>query len=120
MSTNPEKTPEPVVAAKRPRNDWPVRALLVLALLFAVQQTRPVLLPIVVAIVMTFMLAPAVRKLRHLGITDSIGAAVVVIALLGGLGLVGLAVAGPAISWWERAPSNMRQLSDAVDRLRAS
>lgn len=100
--------------------DWPLRALFVLALIFTVQHARQVLLPIVVAVVFTFMLAPAVRKLRRLGVTDAIGAALVVMAVLAGLGLLGSAVTGPAISWWERAPSNMQQLSDAIDRLRAS
>jgi len=66
------------------------------------------------------MLAPAVRRLRRLGITDAIGAALVVAAVLAGLVLIGSALTGPAISWWERAPSNVQQLSEAIDRLRSS
>ena len=97
-----------------------MRALFVLALIFTVQHARQVLLPMVVAVVFTFMLAPAVRKLRRVGVTDAIGAALVVLAVLAGIGLIGSAVTGPAISWWERAPSNMQQLSDAIDRLRST
>lgn len=102
------------------RADWALRGLFVLALLFTVQHTRTVLLPIVVALVFTFMLAPAVRKLRRYGLPDAIGAAFVVVAVLGGIGLVGLAVAGPALSWWERAPSSLTQLSSSIDRIRNS
>jgi len=55
-----------------------------------VEHARPVLLPIVVAVVFTLMLAPAVRKLRRLGVTEAIGAALVVTAVLAGLALIGL------------------------------
>jgi predicted PurR-regulated permease PerM len=43
-----------------------------------------------------------------------------VAALLGSAGLVGTTLAGPAAEWWERAPSNLRQLTVALDRLRAA
>jgi predicted PurR-regulated permease PerM len=113
---------EPTAAPKRvvARADWALRSLFVLALIFTVQQARQVLLPIVVAVVFTFMLAPAVRKLRRLGVPDAIGAAVVVMAVLGSVALVGLAVTGPALAWWERAPSSLSQVSDAIDRVRSS
>jgi len=70
--------------------------------------------------VLGFMLAPAVRRLRRFGLPDAIGAAVVVMAMLGGVAMIGSAVAGPALSWWDHAPSNMRQLGDALDRLRST
>ena len=114
MSTGPRATN--VLA----RSGWPVRAVFVLAFIFTVEHARPVLLPIILAVVFTLMLAPAVRKLRRLGVTDAIGAALVVAAVLAGLGLIGSALAGPAFSWWERAPQNVQQLSDAFDRLRSS
>ena len=47
------------------RFDWTLRALLAIALLFLIQHARTLLLPIVVAIVLTLMLAPAVRWLRR-------------------------------------------------------
>lgn len=102
------------------RADWALRVLALLAGVFAVKNARELLLPVVVAVVFTFMLAPAVRRLRHFGVTDAIGAALVVFAVLGGIAAVGAAVTDPALAWWERAPSNMRQLSDTLDRLRRS
>lgn len=106
--------------ALSPLRPWALRLLAGLALIFAIKSARDLLLPVVVAMVFAFMLAPAVRRLRHYGIVDSIGSALVVLAVLAGLGAVGVAVTGPALAWWERAPTNLRQLSDAVDRLRHS
>ena len=99
---------------------WPLRVLALLALVFTIQHARQVLLPIVVAVVLGFMLAPAVRRLRRVGLPEAIGAGLVVMAMLAGVAMIGSAVAGPALSWWDHAPSNMRQLGDALDRLRSS
>ncbi|HYS13301.1 MAG TPA: AI-2E family transporter [Burkholderiaceae bacterium] len=113
-------SPGPRATSVLARAGWPLRALFVLAFIFTVEHARPVLLPIVVAVVFTLMLAPAVRKLRRLGVTEAIGAALVVTAVLAGLALIGSSLTGPALSWWERAPQNLQQLSDAIDRLRSS
>jgi len=116
----PASQPSTAPSVGLARLAWPLRVLAVLAAVFTVQHARPVLLPIVVAVVFTFMLAPLVRRLRRWGIPDTIGAAIVVTAMLGGFAVIGSALAGPALSWWDRAPSNMRQLSDAIDRMRSS
>ena len=102
------------------RFDWTLRALLAIALLFLIQHARTLLLPIVVAIVLTLMLAPAVRWLRRFGISDAIGAAIVVLLALTSVVGVAAVISGPAVAWWERAPSNLRQLENAVDRVRES
>jgi predicted PurR-regulated permease PerM len=122
MSTEPPKT-SPAPAALNgilASPHWSLRVLCFLAFILMVEHARPVLLPIAVAVVFTLMLAPAVRRLRRFGIPDAIGAALVVAAVLGGLGMVGSAMTGPAISWWERAPTSLSQLGDAFDRLRSS
>ncbi|HUL67147.1 MAG TPA: AI-2E family transporter [Burkholderiaceae bacterium] len=115
-ATQASSTP-PIV---RTRSNWALRAILVLVFAFTVQHARALLLPIVIAVVLTFMLAPVVRSLRKFHMNDAISAALVVLALLAGLVIVGSALTGPALSWWERAPSNMQQLTAAVDRLRSS
>ena len=104
----------------RPRFDWTLRALLAIALLLLIQHARALLLPVVIAIVLTLMLAPAVRWLRRFGVSDAIGAALVVLLALSGVGAIAAAISGPAITWWERTPSNLNQLEDAFDRLRES
>lgn len=98
---------------------WVGKGLLAIGLVFLLQAARPVLLPVTVAVILTFVLATPVRRLRRLGIPEVAGAALVVGMLLGAVGLTSTVLAGPAAEWWERAPTNLRQLMETFDRLRA-
>ncbi len=99
---------------------WVGKALLAIALLFLLQAAKVVLLPLSVALLLTFLLFGPVRGLTHLGVPPALGAALVVGALLGVLGIAASNLAEPAAAWWERAPSSLHQLTQAVDRLRAA
>ncbi|HET9643918.1 MAG TPA: AI-2E family transporter [Burkholderiaceae bacterium] len=96
------------------------KALFAIALLFVLQLAKAILLPFAVALMLTFLLFGPVRLLTRIGVPSSLGAAVVVAAMLGAVGVVGNALAQPATDWWERAPSNLQQLGDMLDRLRAA
>ncbi|WP_119154879.1 AI-2E family transporter [Caldimonas tepidiphila] len=98
---------------------WAARGLLLIAMIFLLQFAQSLLLPLVVAVILTFVLSEPVRRLRRLGIPEMVGAGLVVAALLGVVGLAGSALAGPAADWWQRAPSNLRQLVETFDRVRA-
>jgi predicted PurR-regulated permease PerM len=98
---------------------WVGKALLAIAVLFLLQAAQPVLLPLAAALMLTFVLFGPVRALTRLGLPPALGAAVVVAALLGALAIVGSALAGPAAEWWDRAPQNLQQLMQTVDRVRA-
>ena len=69
--------------------------------------------------ILTFLLAEPVRRMRRLGIPEVVGAALVVGTLLGAVGVTSSMLAGPAAQWLERAPADLRQLMEAFDRLRA-
>jgi predicted PurR-regulated permease PerM len=99
---------------------WPLKAIFAVLLLPLIQQAKPLLLPIVVAVVFTLMLAPLVRRLRRIGINESIGAAIVIVIALAGVAGLAQAVAAPATAWWDRAPESIKQLSDTWERLRRS
>jgi predicted PurR-regulated permease PerM len=99
---------------------WVGRGLLAIAIVFLLQQAQPLLLPMASAVVLTFVLAPAVRWLRRRGLPEYVGAAVLVVTLLGGTTLVGSALIEPAAQWWERAPSAIARLLDRFDELRRS
>lgn len=101
-------------------SSFALNGLFAIALLFMLKFAEPVLLPILVAVIFTFLLSPTVRALRRRGIDDAIGAAIVVFGLLGAVGLLGSTLIGPATAWWERAPQNLQQLVDTVDRVRRS
>jgi predicted PurR-regulated permease PerM len=97
---------------------WVGKALFAFALLFLLQWAQVVLLPLALALLLTFLLYGPVRALVRLGVPSALGAALVVVACLGCIGIAGSMLAGPAADWWQRAPSNMDQLGGAIDRMR--
>jgi len=97
-----------------------LRSLLVIAIVLVLKAASDLLIPIAVALVLTFVLTTPVRTLRRYGVPEALGAAVVVATLLSCTVLMGVALSGPAAQWWERAPSTMAQLTAQFDRFRAS
>jgi predicted PurR-regulated permease PerM len=97
-----------------------LRGLLVIAIVLVLKAASDLLIPVAVALLLTFVLAPPVRTLRRYGIPEAIGAAVVVATLLSSTVLMGVALSGPAAQWWERAPSTLAELMMRFDRLRAA
>jgi predicted PurR-regulated permease PerM len=94
--------------------------LLAVALIVLAKYAQDVLLPVAVAIVLTFLFSPLVRRLRRYGIPDAIGAAVVVSAFVTGLIVVASVLAAPAAAWWDRAPQGIQQLIDRAEQWRRS
>jgi predicted PurR-regulated permease PerM len=84
--------------------------LLVLAALYTLYFARAFFLPIVLAVLLSFLLGPVVRALKKLHIPNAIGAALVVFGLLGSLGLGIYELAGPAYEWAQQAPRQIRRL----------
>jgi predicted PurR-regulated permease PerM len=99
---------------------WALRGLFAIVLVFALREAQPLLGPVVVAIVLTFVLAPVVRRLRRWGIPEVAGAALVVCALLGSTVPLAASLAEPAAAWWKKAPTTVAQLLARFDRLRAA
>jgi predicted PurR-regulated permease PerM len=97
-----------------------LKGLLAVALIFLLKLAQPLLVPVVVAVVLTFLLSPQVRALRRYGVPEVLGALVLVAALLGGSVLLGSALVTPAAQWWERAPSVMTALEEQIDHIRTS
>ena len=62
---------------------WLGRGLLFVAVVFLLQHARPLLLPVAIAVVFTFVLSPPVRTLRRAGVHEYLGAALVIGAVLG-------------------------------------
>jgi predicted PurR-regulated permease PerM len=90
-----------------------------MALVFGLREARVLLAPVVIAVVLTFVLAPGVRRLRRLGVPEVMGAALMVLALLACTIPLAASLAEPAAQWWDRAPGTVQQLIDRFDRLRA-
>lgn len=117
--------PAPAAAAATPvpvPTPWhgspALKGLLAIATIFLMKIAQPLLVPVVVAVVLTFLLSPQVRALRRHGVPEVLGALVLVLALLGGTALLGSALVTPAAQWWARAPSVMTAVEQQIDRLR--
>lgn len=102
------------------RRGWVGKGLFTVALVFLLKAAQALMVPVALAVVLTFVLATPVRLMRNRGIPEVYGALILVLALIGTMGVVTSAVIGPAAQWWERAPATFDQLVAQFDRLRAT
>jgi predicted PurR-regulated permease PerM len=84
--------------------------LFVLAVFYSIYFMRSILLPIVLALLLSYLLRPIVRGLAGLKIPLSVGAALL---LIGFFGLVGYGIsvlATPTAEWLQKAPAGFAEL----------
>ena len=110
----------PGALTERPRAPLAVKVIAFVALIFLLRTARDVVLPVAIAIILTFLLAPVARMLRNRGLNDALAAAVVVVGLLLTLGFLASRLVAPASEWLARAPTSVQQLIDSYERLRRS
>src|SRR5438477_6660209 len=84
--------------------------LFILAVFYTIYFLRSVLLPIVLALLLSYLLRPVVRTLARIKIPTLMGAAVILIALLFVVSLSVSALAAPAAGWLAKAPDGLREL----------
>ncbi|WP_448204152.1 AI-2E family transporter [Azospirillum sp. sgz302134] len=120
LSHPPEPVTEPVPPAKHPRNPVAVATmgLFVIALLFALYFGRDVLLPIMLALILSFLLRPCVRGLYRLGLPEGLGAAVMVILVFGAALMAVYTLATPAAEWVNRMPRVLHELEFKLGDIR--
>jgi predicted PurR-regulated permease PerM len=94
-------TPPPAGRRLRPKA---IVVLTVLAVGYTLYFARSFLLPVTLAILLSFLLSPVVGLLGKLRIPTGIAAALVVLGLLGGVGLGVYRLAGPVQDWSAKAP----------------
>jgi predicted PurR-regulated permease PerM len=115
---------DPVTASDTPGSSsrcvWPQIGTFVLVAVAALHFARPLLLPLVLAVLFNLLLSPGVRGLGRIGLPLPLGAAVVLLAALAALGLAGWQLAEPAAEWIERAPRSLRQIQERIRPLKQS
>jgi predicted PurR-regulated permease PerM len=84
--------------------------LLALASLYTLQHARAFLFPVVLACILSLVLSPLVQGLKRLKIPQSLGAAVVLIAVLAGTGWAIYGLSAPASAWVARGPQTLKVL----------
>lgn len=94
--------------------------ILVVVLIAAAKFAQLFLLPLVLAVVLNFLLSPAVRTLSRWGIPTPAAAAVVMLALVAGGGFAVYTLSGPTAQWMERAPRTLRRAEIQLRGLQAS
>ncbi len=95
-----------------------ITGLFVLAVLYTLFFARAFLLPIVLAILLDFLLSPVIRTLKRLRIPEAVGAALVILGLLGILGGAAYTLADPAREWVQKAPQSIATVQSRLRELR--
>src|SRR5438477_10379550 len=84
--------------------------LFILAMFYTMYFMRSILLPIVLAVLLSYLLRPIVRALARAKIPTLLGAAMILIALLLGIGSGISALAVPMTDWLQKAPTGLQEL----------
>ena len=89
-----------------------------LVLLYSVYFAREFLIPVTLAFLLNWLFAPVVRSLTRLRIPASLGAGIVLLAMIGVCGYAGYRLLTPAAAWVEKAPGSFnvvkRKLQDIM------
>ncbi|HSJ81229.1 MAG TPA: hypothetical protein VK910_08405, partial [Thiobacillus sp.] len=83
----------------RPASRFAIIGLFVLASLYTLYFARAILLPVVLALLLSWSLAPIVLALKKLRLPAPLGAALVVGALVAAMGYGVVSLTGPAREW---------------------
>jgi predicted PurR-regulated permease PerM len=91
--------------------------ILLLLVIYTLYFAQSVIVPVVIAAVLNLVLGPVVTKLRRWGIPEPLGAAIIVVVVLGAIGWFFYALSGPALEWFDRAPNGFREIEAKLGRL---
>jgi predicted PurR-regulated permease PerM len=83
--------------------------LFILAVFYTIYFMRSILLPIVLALLLSYLLRPIVRGLAKLKIPLPVGAALILIGLLALVGYGISTLATPAVGWLQKAPTGLAE-----------
>ncbi|MFY9288227.1 MAG: AI-2E family transporter [Alphaproteobacteria bacterium] len=89
-------------------------ALVVMAMLSLCYVAGEVILPVCVALFLNLLFRPVLRFLHKFRIPRTIAAALIIIALLGGMVVLGKALSGPVAEWGEKLPTALPKLQERI------
>lgn len=117
-----EAEPSPGTPSARVKGpvSWGILTLSVLAVTYTLYFAKDIILPIVVALILALVLAPAMRFLSHrLRLPRALAAVVVIAAVFGAVAAVGFTVSRPAIGWIRKVPESLPVLKEKLAAVRA-
>jgi predicted PurR-regulated permease PerM len=110
--------PEPAERAEVDVRSVALTILAVLATILVLQYAKPVLIPIIIAILISYVLGPAVDSMAKRGLPRAAGAAVAILLLTGGLVYGGYKLMPQVMAIVEDTPDATRNLLDRFKRSR--
>lgn len=122
LPTDSENSASSDIDEDRKSSDKPLRkdrsgaliGLFILAIIYTAYFASPILIPMVLAILLSLILTPPVRWLVRLHIPYALGAAIVLVILLIGFGAAIYGLSGPAMHWVKEAPRAVKQLEHTL------
>jgi predicted PurR-regulated permease PerM len=114
--TQPAAGDEPVTLDPTPIDirSMQLTVIATLAVILVLQYAEPVLIPIVIGVLISYVLGPAVDSMAKRGVSRWIGSAIVLILLCGGLGFSMYKLTPQVMSIVEDLPNATRRLADRV------
>lgn len=97
-----------------------LQGLLALALLYTLYLAKTLLVPIVVALLLTLLLGPAVNLFRRYHVPRAISAIFLLCAMAVPFTLLGMELAAPAQKWAQRVPELSAHFTQQIDALASS
>ncbi|MEP6603455.1 MAG: AI-2E family transporter [Spartobacteria bacterium] len=92
--------------------------LFILSIFYTMYFMRSLLLPLVLALMLSYLLRPIVRGMARLHIGTPIGSALILLTLVGVTAYAVSFLAAPAAGWLEKAPYSLRQLQSKLTPFR--
>jgi predicted PurR-regulated permease PerM len=113
LQIKPDERPPPI---QLPSNPLVVlqAAQFILLLMAALYVTRPIILPIVLAIMMKLLLQPGVRKMERCHVPRGIAALAMIVGLFVVIVSTGTALSGPAHAWADKLPEGLPRLRERL------
>lgn len=90
--------------------------LAVIAAILMLQYAQPVLIPVVVAVLISYVLGPAVDSMARHGIPRGIGATLVIVLLCGALGVGVFTLTGQTMAIVEKVPEAAQRMASRMER----
>ena len=110
-----ETPPEPLLPAAMDVRSVALSVMAVIGAILMLQYAEPVLIPVVVAVLISYVLDPAVTSLQKRGVPRGLGALAAILLLCGVIGVGVYTLTGQAMAVVETVPVAARRLADRFE-----
>jgi len=123
MTTSDKNPPDAATTAEVPglaglgaARNTPLILLAVFATIFVLHWAQAVFIPLVIALIVSYALAPLVDRLERLAVPRALSAAVLLLAIVGGAGVAAWSLRDEASSLLDTLPEALQEMQQAARR----